>query len=209
MVRPLSAAFAACFLLTAPALASESKSVPAPRSDLPWLAVHRETGLWSGPSDGSQLFALAEPGARFQLARPQSGSRLLVWDPRAQNYAWIESIDVGPANGRARQPLSQPAAPVPSALWDGTASVTMYTCVELGGCKRTASGIWPYEGVVAVDPHLIPLGSVVWIDGLGSFLAADTGAAVRGSHVDVYVDDYGRARDWGVQYLHVIAYETP
>jgi hypothetical protein len=40
----------------------------------------------------------------------------------------------------------------------GTARVTMYTCVELGGYKRTASGIWPYEGVVAIDRRVTSLG---------------------------------------------------
>jgi 3D (Asp-Asp-Asp) domain-containing protein len=82
----------------------------------------------------------------------------------------------------------------------------MYTCVELGGCNATASGIWPYEGVVAVDPRVIPLGSTVTIDGMGTFLAADTGSLVRGGHVDVFVHDYYRARQWGVQYLPVSAY---
>ena len=109
---------------------------------------------------------------------------------------------------RLRFPSVAPRCASSSAnhVWAGTARATMYTCVELGGCNRTASGVWPYEGVVAVDPRLIPLGTSVWIEGLGTFLAADTGSAIRGAAVDVYVTDYRRAINWGIRHLPVVAF---
>jgi N-acetylmuramoyl-L-alanine amidase len=125
----------------------------------------------------------------------------------------------GPARTTSSTPAESadqpPAAPDPVAkheptgrevIWSGTARVTMYTCVELGGCNRTALGIWPYEGIVAVDPRLIPLGSTVWVDGLGTFLAADTGSSIAGSKIDVFVNDYQRARQWGAQQRSAAAY---
>jgi len=142
------------------------------------------------------------------VASPQDGSRLHVWDPTTQNYAYVDAIDVGPVGPPAAVEPDN-AIPLEQSIWSGTARVTMYTCVELGGCNRTAMGIWPYEGVVAVDRRLIPLGSTVWIEGLGTFLAADTGSAIRGSRIDVFVHDYGRAIEWGAQYLSVVAYGAP
>jgi N-acetylmuramoyl-L-alanine amidase len=68
----------------------------------------------------------------------------------------------------------------------------MHTCAELGGCGPTASGLLPEPGTVAVDPTVIPLGSTVWIQGLGTFLAADTGSLVRGAHLDVFGSSYPR-----------------
>ena len=47
---------------------------------------------------------------------------------------------------------------------------------------RTLGNEWT---IVAVDPAVIPLGSTVWIEGLGEFRAADTGAGVLGRHLDV------------------------
>jgi 3D (Asp-Asp-Asp) domain-containing protein len=107
--------------------------------------------------------------------------------------------------------MARPASVIPSEnfYWIGTARVTMYTCVELGGCDYTAYGLWPYEGIVAVDPTLIPLGATVWLDGLGIFLAADTGSLIYGNRVDVYVNDYHRAINWGVQERRAAAYITP
>ncbi len=50
------------------------------------------------------------------------------------------------------------------------------------------TGIWPYPGIVAVDPRVIALHSTIRIEGLaGTYTAEDTGGAVVGAHVDVFV----------------------
>ena len=46
---------------------------------------------------------------------------------------------------------------------------------------------------IAVDPEVIPLGSPVWIEGLGWRLAHDTGGAVKGDHIDVMYATRGEA----------------
>ncbi len=43
---------------------------------------------------------------------------------------------------------------------------------------RTSSGVRLREGICAVDPRIIPYGSLVQIPGVGSYLAMDTGTAV-------------------------------
>jgi 3D (Asp-Asp-Asp) domain-containing protein len=235
MVRLILALVAACLLLATPALAERASQPSDADGHEQWVEVHRATGLWSRDDKKAKLFRTAEPGARFKVVRPQAGSRLYVWDPLSKNYAYVDAADVGPIDSRkvrvrrdveaeqqvgasskreveVRRPEPEGKAdttdrmPTTNLLWSGTAHVTMYTCVELGGCNRTASGVWPYEGVVAVDPRLIPLGSMVWIEGLGTFLAADTGSAIYGNRIDVYVQDYGRARQWGIRYLPAAAY---
>jgi 3D (Asp-Asp-Asp) domain-containing protein len=52
----------------------------------------------------------------------------------------------------------------------------------------TKTGIVPHWGIVAVDPDVIPLHSTVYIQGLGIFTAEDTGGAIIGPRVDVFVD---------------------
>ena len=60
--------------------------------------------------------------------------------------------------------------------------------------NRTATGIWPHWGVVAVDPRVIPLGARLRISGLpGVFVAADTGGAIQGARVDVFCGSLGQA----------------
>ena len=212
MARAVSAAIVSCCLF-APALAFARGDVPAPPASNEWVVVQHDTGLWSGPNKRAERLGTAWAGARLQIAVHSDGARLHVWDPKSENYAYVDAEDVKSAAAVAEaERLATLAAeeaviePPRRTLWAGTPRVSMYTCVELGGCGRTATGIWPYEGVVAVDPRVIPLGSKVWIDGLGHFLAADTGSAIHGNRIDVFVTDYSRARQWGVQYLSAEAY---
>lgn len=78
-----------------------------------------------------------------------------------------------------------------------------YSPEVTGKISHTASGTVPLEGrTVAVDPDVIPIGSVVIING-HSYIAEDTGSAVKGNVIDIYFDSHQRALEWGCQYLEV------
>ena len=61
----------------------------------------------------------------------------------------------------------------------------------------TAMGIPATYGIVAVDPDVIPLGTRVYIPGYGEALAADTGGAIYGYKIDLCMEDYWQAMDFG------------
>jgi 3D (Asp-Asp-Asp) domain-containing protein len=50
-----------------------------------------------------------------------------------------------------------------------------------------------------VDPKVIPLGSKIYIEGLGERIAEDVGGGVKGHHIDVYLGTVPQARHFGVQ----------
>ena len=80
----------------------------------------------------------------------------------------------------------------PCAACNGTAS------------SLTASGTTLTEGrTIAVDSSVIPLGSRVYIDGYGVFIAEDTGGAIRNNKIDVLVSSHSRAYELGIQYADV------
>lgn len=58
---------------------------------------------------------------------------------------------------------------------------------------------------IAVDPTLIPLGSLVYIDGIGYRVAEDIGGAIKGPHIDVFFMDENDAKIFGVK-KHVKVY---
>lgn len=74
------------------------------------------------------------------------------------------------------------------------------------GFGITASGKKVREGFVAVDPDVIPLGSKVWVDGHGWQEAADTGGAIKGNRIDIFMDDRNAAVEFGRK-QKVIVYE--
>ncbi len=68
------------------------------------------------------------------------------------------------------------------------------------GYMVTASGkLATPRRTVAVDPRLIPLGSLIYIDGIGYRVAEDVGGAVKGEHIDVYFPSDHEAVRFGVR----------
>ena len=82
-----------------------------------------------------------------------------------------------------------------------TVSATAYTAYCAGCSGTTATGIDlrsnPNQKVIAVDPSVIPLGSKVWVEGYGEAIAGDTGGAIKGNKIDVFIPSQGAALDWG------------
>lgn len=73
---------------------------------------------------------------------------------------------------------------------------TAYTLYASSNSK-TAYGLKPQVGVVAVDPNVIPLGTRLYIEGYGDAIAGDTGSAIKGNIVDVFLPDRDTCRKWG------------
>ena len=84
-----------------------------------------------------------------------------------------------------------------------TMEATAYLPSDGGGSGITATGIAAARGVVAVDPNVIPLGSRVYIPGYGVAIAADTGGAIRGERIDLCMESYGEAMNFGRRYVEV------
>ncbi len=78
----------------------------------------------------------------------------------------------------------------PSIVAATTAQVYVTGYVDRG---YTASGVYTHPGTCAVDPRVIPLGTYITIDGIGTCHAEDTGSAVIGYHVDVWVPTLAQA----------------
>jgi len=69
---------------------------------------------------------------------------------------------------------------------------------------KTASGTPTRWGVVAVDPKIIAIGSTLTIDGYeGVFVAEDTGGAIKGPTLDLWLADPTEAKHYGTQYRRV------
>lgn len=80
------------------------------------------------------------------------------------------------------------------------ATVTGYAAVpELTDSTPhiTAIGLRTGRRICAVDPSVIPLRSWIMVPDLGLCYAGDTGAKVKGAHVDWLFDSPEEAREWG------------
>lgn len=104
---------------------------------------------------------------------------------------------------------TQQTAAAPSNVQGSTITVTStaYTANCAGCTGRTATGqdlkANPNQKVIAVDPNVIPLGSKVYVPGYGVAIAGDTGGAIKGNRIDVFIPGQAQANSWGVKTLNV------
>lgn len=71
------------------------------------------------------------------------------------------------------------------------------------GGGRTAMGTKARVGEIAVDPSVIPLGTRVYIEGVGARRAEDTGGNIKGNTIDIYMNSESQCRKWGVRYVTI------
>jgi 3D (Asp-Asp-Asp) domain-containing protein len=72
---------------------------------------------------------------------------------------------------------------------------------------ETAKGTLTHRGVVAADPALLPLGSVISVLGAGpysgEYVVTDTGSKVAGRHIDVFIPSTAEAKVFGKKIVTV------
>ena len=71
----------------------------------------------------------------------------------------------------------------------------------------TAMGVHTRPGIVAADPAVLPLGSRIRVAGAGAYsgiyTVADTGPAVRGREIDIFMTDLAAAKHFGRRRVRV------
>lgn len=80
-----------------------------------------------------------------------------------------------------------------------TMQSTGYSTAQSGLSSYSATGInlSQHPSCIAVDPSVIPLGSIVWVSGYGVTVAGDTGGAIKGNIIDVHFSTVAQAQSWG------------
>lgn len=76
-----------------------------------------------------------------------------------------------------------------------------------GATGYTSVGLWPKRGIVAVDPRVIPYYTKLYIPGYGMALAADTGGAIIGTRIDLFMDSLSECFQWGRRNVEIYILE--
>jgi 3D (Asp-Asp-Asp) domain-containing protein len=121
------------------------------------------------------------------LLSRSTGRKIVATGTAAVAFALLYEVTILDSRYAARQAELREvsARPAPGARLRFTA--TAY-------CKgtTTASGVNVRTGIAAADPDLLPVGSVIQVDRLedrynGIYTVMDTGPAVQGRHIDIYM----------------------
>ena len=160
---------------------------------VPAIAFATTGGAPSRPAPGSVVRSAARDLGSFAKARPFGGD----WSS--------QPTATSPTVAAPAAPHAAPSRPAPAAT--GTAVVVsaqgryigtfVVTCYDLGG--HTATGAAPTTQTVAVDPRVIPLGTRIYIAGVGERIAQDPGGAIKGDRLDIWEPTYSQCAQWGVR----------
>ena len=129
---------------------------------------------------------------------------------------------------KAAEPRPSPVSPVkkrPSAtfIYQQLSTLDEIDPQNLGDCEemlmectaythdgsRTATGVVPQYGIVAVDPRVIPLGTRLYVVGYGPAVAADTGGLIKGKRIDIFLNSETECRKWGRRKVKVYVIQRP
>jgi 3D (Asp-Asp-Asp) domain-containing protein len=139
----------------------------------------------------------AAQAAERKVAGAVAARAAYVSSLRTQERLRVAQVRTVVATAQAAQQKSQSLQPStsPPPTAGGRQLVVSATCYDLPG--RTATGMPVGQGVVAVDPSVIPLGSKLYIPGYGNGIAADVGTGIRGAMIDLWYPTFTQCAAWG------------
>ncbi|EQM29103.1 peptidoglycan-binding protein [Bacillus licheniformis CG-B52] len=123
-----------------------------------------------------------------------------------------QTIAINGEAAAAAAPVKQESAPKQNdqpvnVQKEITVTATAYTANDGGISGITKTGVDLNANrnakVIAVDPSVIPLGTKVYVEGYGEATAEDTGGAIKGHKIDVFIPDKKDAFNWGVKTVKV------
>ena len=122
------------------------------------------------------------------------GRKIVATGTAAVAFAFLYEVTILDSRYAARQ----------AELWDSDSTPApgahlRFTATAYCRGTTTASGVNVRNGIAAADPDLLPVGSVVQVDRLGDryngiYTIMDTGPAVQGRHIDIYMWNCDEAR---------------
>ena len=78
---------------------------------------------------------------------------------------------------------------------------------------RTASGTHTRRGIIAADRRVLPIGTRVRVDAgnghSGEYVVADTGGAIKGRKIDIWVPSNGEAMRFGKRQIKLTVMSYP
>ena len=111
----------------------------------------------------------------------------------------VKPVEPTPQKATSQEVQTTTTAPAASEGYTLTVEATAYSYAEAGLSSYTADGTNLVNDpmVIAVDPRVIPLGTMVEIPGYGVFRAADTGGAIVGNKIDVHFPTVAQTYNFG------------
>jgi 3D (Asp-Asp-Asp) domain-containing protein len=125
--------------------------------------------------------------------------------PKSDYEKAMEAIQ----NSRPGQLLDEHPAGTVVSVTSTAYSSDQHDALCEGTITATGQDLTKNPNAIAVDPSVIPLGSVVYVEGYGYAIASDTGGAIKGNRIDVHFPTVPECFQWGSRTTNVIIIAQP
>ena len=118
----------------------------------------------------------------------------------------LESILIEPQTDDTNKKLVKTTGSVRASGMGASRGAFSATAYCLSG--KTALGHGVRRGIIAADPRVLKLGSKITIDAgpwSGTYLVSDTGGAIKGKKLDIWVPNCSEARKFGRRSVQVFS----
>ena len=155
---------------------------------------------------GSVLLNLAALIVSFFYIQPQAGAAFFIADS-SNSQDNISKLNNQEKNFQEQNTQTVETINEESKLFEenaanseGKKSTRSFSATAYCLKGRTASGRTVRRGIVAADPRVLPLGTRIQVNAggySGTYIVADTGGAVKGRKLDIWVPSCAEATRFG------------
>lgn len=201
--------FAACAQATSDgsnAPQTETKTKAQPEAATAAKLLENSKSSFDYNALGTQM--LCSPNALAKLLKSAAASETPapLTEPKVQLPQPSVAMPVRPHE----QKLNQVSFAEPEQNSNHAPRTFRATAYALKG--RTRSGVWVEKGVIAADPRVLPLGTVVQVNAgkySGVYTVHDTGGKIKGNRVDVWMPTNKEARRFGRRNVKLVVLRYP
>ena len=155
----------------------------------------------------SDSLAIANSSSASTLELQNAIDSLKSYIPLLNSSKIINMARDGISNAESRinelnKPIVDNSADIATGTIGNVVKTLTMESTAYYGHGTTALGLKPVRNpnglsTIAVDPNVIPLGTKVYVSGYGLAIAADTGGAIKGNIIDVFLNSYEECYSWG------------
>ncbi len=181
---------------------SSGLSILAALAVLIWLSDKGEVALAADDPAGSAARPQTEPIEIPGSFKDLTGNEKIAAKRSTEQIGTLSPG--GPSSITIEVDTSKVSAKPVATYADNELEVFHATAYCLKG--RTASGVTVRPGIIAADPSVLPIGTVIHLRSgqyTGTYTVMDTGGRIKGRRVDVYVPTYREAIQFGRRQVRI------
>ncbi|MGL5693945.1 MAG: 3D domain-containing protein [Peptostreptococcaceae bacterium] len=157
----------------------------------------------SGPSVKYKVIGKLKKGNKVTILKSSKGWHKVRLSNKKEGWVSDDYIKKTTSSSKPSSSSSKPSTSKKPSK-DKIKKTVKVQATAYTGYSTTSTGQKPKWGTIAVDPKVIPYGTKVYIPKFNQvFVANNTGGAIKGNKIDIYMNSRKECYDWGRRTIEI------